>query len=101
MPDQPHSVERLRRRVIFRGHVQGVGFRYTTATIARRLPLTGYVMNLPDGSVEVVVETDRHTYNEFLSQIGQTFRGHIEEVIESDLESDESFAQFEIRYHRR
>jgi acylphosphatase len=41
-------------RVLFRGHVQGVGFRATTAAIASRLHLEGFVRNLPDGRVEVV-----------------------------------------------
>jgi acylphosphatase len=40
------------------GLVQGVGFRYSTLRLAARLGLTGYVMNLPDGSVEVVAEGD-------------------------------------------
>ena len=45
------SRRRLRCRVIYRGRVQGVGFRYTSASIARRFPVTGYVRNLPDGTV--------------------------------------------------
>ena len=35
------------------GQVQGVGFRFWTLEQARRLELTGYVRNAPDGSVEV------------------------------------------------
>jgi acylphosphatase len=36
--------------------VQGVGFRWYVARHARAIGLTGYARNLPDGSVEVVVD---------------------------------------------
>jgi acylphosphatase len=36
--------------------VQGVGFRWFVARHARSLGLTGYARNLPNGSVEVVVD---------------------------------------------
>lgn len=38
------------------GYVQGVFFRANTRDIAQRLGLTGWVRNLPDGSVEIVFE---------------------------------------------
>jgi acylphosphatase len=43
------------RFVVF-GMVQGVGFRWYVARHARAIGLTGYARNLPDGTVEVVVE---------------------------------------------
>ncbi|WP_292990701.1 acylphosphatase [Pantoea sp.] len=36
------------------GHVQGVGFRYSTQAEARTLGVVGYAKNLDDGSVEVL-----------------------------------------------
>jgi acylphosphatase len=40
------------------GRVQGVGFRYSTKQQARRLGVTGYVQNRPDGTVYVECEGD-------------------------------------------
>jgi acylphosphatase len=38
------------------GRVQGVGYRYYVLREAEQRQVTGYVRNLPDGSVEVVAE---------------------------------------------
>ena len=46
----------IRRRVVVRGNVQGVGFRYYANAEASRLGVAGFVRNLPDGSVEIEVE---------------------------------------------
>ena len=40
------------------GQVQGVGFRYTTARVARNLDITGWCRNLSDGTVEVCAYGD-------------------------------------------
>ena len=42
--------------VIFVGRVQGVGFRWTTKNLADGFEVTGYVKNLPNGTVEMVAE---------------------------------------------
>ena len=49
-------MERLRKHIIFHGMVQGVGFRYTAYYAAQRNGITGWVRNLPDGTVEAEVE---------------------------------------------
>ncbi len=45
-----------RVRAIISGRVQGVSYRASTVDEARRLGLTGWVRNRPDGSVEVEAE---------------------------------------------
>lgn len=50
------SDEIVRARVVVRGRVQGVYFRQSTAREARACGVTGWVRNLPDGSVEAVFE---------------------------------------------
>ena len=46
----------MRRRVIVRGRVQGVGFRVTIARAAQSRSVAGWVRNRPDGAVEAVFE---------------------------------------------
>lgn len=42
--------------MVVRGHVQGVGFRWWCARRAAELGVSGWVLNRPDGSVEIVAE---------------------------------------------
>ena len=46
-------------RVLFQGRVQGVWFRAFTSQQAKAARLTGWVRNLPDGSVEALFEGSR------------------------------------------
>jgi len=48
----------IARRLVVRGRVQGVGFRYATLEAAARLGVSGWVRNRRDGTVEVLVQAD-------------------------------------------
>lgn len=58
-----------RRRIIFSGRVQGVGFRATTSWVARGFDVAGHVRNLPDGTVEVVAEADPGEIDRFVEAV--------------------------------
>jgi acylphosphatase len=44
------------RRIIVRGHVQGVFYRNWTVATARGLSLSGWVRNLSSGEVEILAQ---------------------------------------------
>lgn len=56
-------------RLIVTGRVQGVGFRYFTERIAKRMHLTGTVENRNDGSVEIIVQADDNTLRIFIDEV--------------------------------
>jgi acylphosphatase len=62
-------VKRLSATV--RGRVQGIGFRASAASEARRLCLTGWVRNQLDGSVEVLAEGADDATDSFLTWLRQ------------------------------
>jgi len=55
--------------LIVKGHVQGVGYRFYCREIANKLGLKGYVMNLPDGDVEIEVFGKTDKLKDFISAI--------------------------------
>ena len=82
----------VRACIHFSGTVQGVGFRYTTLSFARQFSLTGWVKNMPDGSVQAEVEGSREMIEELITslkvQFGGYIRGHRVEWFESRGEFD-------------
>ena len=64
----------------YSGKVQGIGFRYTVQDIASFLKIYGWVRNLNDGRVEVLIEAEENTLSSFLEQINQHFSRYIKEV---------------------
>ncbi len=94
MSDSSPSIQ---QRVVFFGRVQGVGFRYTTSSIAKRHPVVGYVKNLPNGSVELVVDAEPEIINQFLADIEAAFLGNIRQRNVENLPREEHFLKIEIR----
>ena len=58
------------KQIFYSGRVQGVGFRYTTKKLAAEFDVTGWVRNLPDGRVELlVIAQDEEEVQAFLKEL--------------------------------
>jgi acylphosphatase len=90
---------RMHRRIYhFDGRVQGVGFRYTTQNIAMRYNVHGYVRNLNDGRVELVMEGDDHEMDGVLQCIRKKMNGYIQQVEAETYPATGEFETFGIRH---
>jgi acylphosphatase len=89
-----------RIRVIISGRVQGVFYRAYTLEEARRLGLRGWVMNLPDGRVEVLAEGDPEKLKalEAWCWEGPTYARVSEVAVREEMVNEEEFTSFDIRY---
>ncbi len=59
----------IRRRILVRGKVQGVGYRWFVRDTARKHFLTGWVRNNTDGTVEMEAEGEIGSLDAFASMI--------------------------------
>ena len=89
---------RRRCRVVYRGQVQGVGFRWTTRRLAARFAVTGFVRNLSAGDVELVVEGEQEEVVGLLGAIdGSSLGPGITDRRAEWTEARGDLAAFEIR----
>lgn len=68
------------QQIIFTGRVQGVGFRQTVANLAHSFPgIAGRIKNMPDGSVQLILQGLLADQADFLQIILKTFEKNIKE----------------------
>lgn len=86
-----------RLHALVTGRVQGVFYRDFVQTHARQLQLTGWVRNLPDGTVEVLAKGDDVALTRLRVQLAQgSPRSHVDDVhVQYDTPNGE-FAEFRI-----
>lgn len=81
------------QRVIYSGRVQGVGFRYSVKQIASGFDVTGWVRNLPDGTVEMLASGTSTEVDAFTAAVEAShLEGYIEETRREAGDSDASSA---------
>lgn len=89
---------KTRATVTVRGRVQGVAFRYHTARAAARHQVTGWVENLPDGSVRACFEGEAADVQAVVDwcRSGPDL-ARVDELIEERGEYSGAFTGFDIR----
>jgi acylphosphatase len=85
-------------KIIVKGYVQGVGFRWFIARAADEMGLNGYVRNLFNGDVEIFAEGRK----EFLEDLVKRARlgpshSHVDSIKIEWLEFKNKYNNFEIR----
>ena len=88
----------IAKKIVFSGSVQGVGFRYTSCRIACRYDLKGFVRNVPDGTVEMLLQGAVGEIDYCLEDIKQSFSGYIRNVDIADVGVDKSLVDFQITF---
>ena len=91
--------ERVARKFLVGGDVQGVGYRFFAQRAAARHQIVGYVKNLDDGQVEVLAEGPASHVEAFKHELatGPRFSSvdHIEEI---NLDPSGSYPSFRIEH---
>jgi acylphosphatase len=96
-----NNMDQLRARVIVHGLVQGVWFRASTKDEANRLGVTGWVRNLPDGSVEALFEGPKKKVEAIVEWCHRGPAGAKVNSVDITWEPyTREFDHFEIRYGR-
>lgn len=89
----------IARKIIYTGRVQGVGFRYSVQQLAAGFDVLGYVKNLPDGTVELLLQGEAGEVEAMQAAILQShLKGHIRKFDVADLKSDPALTGFRIRH---
>lgn len=85
--------------IIVSGLVQGVYFRASTQNKANSLGVTGWVKNLVDGSVEIMVEGEKNLVNQMLEWCKKgTIGSEVENINYENIPFQNKFTEFIITY---
>ena len=88
----------IQANILYSGTVQGVGFRYTAFGYASELQLKGWVKNLPDGSVEIMVQGPKTSIEVFYKKLDAHFEGYIKNKTVNYCEIISAFESFQITH---
>jgi acylphosphatase len=91
------SEEKVRRRVVAHGRVQGVFFRDTVSGEAERRGVAGWVKNRDDGTVEAVFEGPPDAVEAMVELCGSGPESADVERLEAGQEEPEGLSGFEVR----
>ncbi|WP_044566173.1 acylphosphatase [Anaerococcus provencensis] len=85
-----------RYKLLFKGRVQGVGFRFTAKMIADRLNLTGNVKNLYSYDVESYVQGEEENIDRFIYELQNQRFIRIESIDKTEVDLIDYEKSFDI-----
>lgn len=80
------------------GRVQGVGLRCAVQNIAMQYAVQGFVRNLPDGRVQIVMEGPDVEMDQIMQSIHEKMDGFIRDVNIDQQPATGEFQRFSIRH---
>lgn len=86
----------IRRRVVARGHVQGVFFRDSARRMAESREVSGWITNRGDGTVEAVFEGEPDAVEAMVAFAREGPRGAVVEGVEVAEEDPEGLSGFRV-----
>ncbi len=89
-------MSQVTKQIVFTGHIQGVGFRFTAHNIAKRHRIHGYVKNLPDGSVELLAQGADYSITACIRDLQDAYM--IMETNIKEIQQNEHFSDFKITF---
>ena len=90
--------QETRIRVVYSGRVQGVGFRWQVSQVAKDFAVTGFVRNLEDGTVELLVEGNLGEVRGMIEAVDQKLKDFWVSKVEDERKGDPHHAGFSIDY---
>lgn len=85
--------------LVFKGRVQGVGFRYFAMNAARKCALTGWVRNLSNGDVDMEIQGDVAKLDQCIAMITAGSRWiRVDDYAQKTIPLDDSEKDFRVRF---
>jgi acylphosphatase len=91
-------VSNERVEILYKGYVQGVGFRFVARRIALENGVTGFVKNLPGGDVLTVGEGNKVQLEHFMNEMKTEMDRYIQKSVVDWQPATGEFGTFEIRF---
>jgi len=86
------------KHIIFKGRVQGIGFRFTAFRVATRHQISGFVRNLPDGTVEMIAQGNADDITDCIQDIEKSFEGYLRDTTIREIPADPQYRDFKITF---
>ncbi len=91
----------MRKKIIFYGQIQGIGFRFRAETLAGKYNISGWVENNDNGSVTLAAEGVEENIESLINNLKDYFQDNIEDIRvltgKESIEKDEGLIDFKIK----